>query len=184
MKGKTSMKIIYLAAHIASHPNWDVTYQDIITERDIGGDMMDVDLTPYDVIIATPPCVYWSRALSTERRRLQSKRAQETKYLLPGTIRRLMHQEKPFIIENVRNYPLFKQYGIFEVPGIYTIEYGRHTYWTNIPFNPVGIKTYNNGYHTESGYVRHKGINLQGGQEVHNVIEYWLEVVKAYEKDN
>lgn len=32
------MKIIYLASHIAKHPNWDIIYQDITGKRDIGGD--------------------------------------------------------------------------------------------------------------------------------------------------
>lgn len=32
------MKIIYLAAYKAEHPNWNIIYQDINGKRDIGGD--------------------------------------------------------------------------------------------------------------------------------------------------
>ena len=170
------MKIIYLAAHIASHPNWDVTYQDITNKRDIGGDMMDVDLTPYDVIIATPPCNYWSRA---NYRRETSEYAQATKYLLPAILLRLQNQDKPYIVENVRNSNLFKQYGLYNGKS-YVYEHGRHTYWTNIPFNPNNIQQ---TFDFKTGGIRLKS-NTQGGDNVHIVIEYWLEVVKAYEKDN
>ena len=63
------MKGIYLAAFKAYHPNYDIVYQDINGKRDIGGDMMDVDLTQFDFIIATPPCNYYSRELRpTERK--------------------------------------------------------------------------------------------------------------------
>lgn len=51
-------KGIYLAAFKANHPNHNITYQDINGLRDIDGDMLQTDLTPYDFIIATPPCNY------------------------------------------------------------------------------------------------------------------------------
>lgn len=47
------MKGIYLASFTASHPGYEIIYQDINGERDLPGDMMDIDLTPYDFIIAT-----------------------------------------------------------------------------------------------------------------------------------
>ena len=56
------MKGVYLGAYQAYHPSHDLTYQDINGERDIDGDMLDCDLTPYDYVIATPPCNYWSKA--------------------------------------------------------------------------------------------------------------------------
>lgn len=74
------MKIIYLAAFKAHHPNWNMVYQDINGKRDIAGDMLEIDLTPYDVIIATPPCNYYSRA---NYRRETSEYSQKTKHLLP-----------------------------------------------------------------------------------------------------
>lgn len=177
------MNVIYLAAYEAYHHEFKVTYQDINGKRDIDGDMMDINLDPFDVIVATPPCNYWSRAHSTDERRNNSPYSVQTMYLLPGILLRLKTLNKPFIVENVRNYPLFSRWGLFEIPGIFTYEHGRHTYWTNILFNPSALPKYNNGYHpikedgSKGGYIRFKG-NDQGGLEVHNVINYWLELVK------
>lgn len=163
------MKIIYLAAYKAEHPNWNIIYQDINGKRDIGGDMMDVDLDPYDIIIATPPCNYWSIA---NYRRETSNYSQITKYLLPGAILRLKTLGKPFIIENVRNYELMSKYGLMNC-GLFIYEHGRHTYWTNVPFNPTMI--YQKADNIK--YIASK--DRQGGDNVHRVIEYWLEVVHA-----
>ena len=183
----TKQKIIYLAAYKAHHPNHDMDYNDIMKTSEhinVIGDMLQVDLEPYDIIIASPPCNYWSRAMSTEERRQKSKYAMETRHLLIDILKKMSKQDKPFIVENVRNAPLFVQYGLYDLP-LYVYEYGRHTYWTNIPFNPQGCKTYNNGFHNEKGgYMRYKGINLQGGQEVHDVIERWLEVTHGTQNNN
>lgn len=78
------MKGIYLAAFEAYHPNHDIIYQDINGLRDLGGDMLDVDLSSYDFIIATPPCNYWSRC---NYRRDISDYSLKTKHLLPGIIK-------------------------------------------------------------------------------------------------
>ena len=94
------MKGIYLAAFRAEHPNYNIIYQDINGKRDIGGDMMEVDLTSYDFNIATPPCNWWSKA---NYRRDRSPYALQTKHLLPDIIKKLCEQDKPFIVENVRN---------------------------------------------------------------------------------
>lgn len=160
------MKIIYLASYLANHPNYDIDYQDINGKRDIGGDMMDVDLDPYDIIIATPPCNYWSRA---NYRRETSNYSQITKYLLPATILRLKTLGKPFIIENVINNQLMKQYGLMNC-GLFIYEHGRHTYWTNVPFNPTMIYQKADNIN----YIASK--DRQGGDNVHNVIEYWLNI--------
>ena len=96
------MKGIYLAACKARHPNYDIIYQDIDKKYkcDLDGDMMNIDLTDYDFIIATPPCNWWSKANPYYK---TSKYALETKHLLPDTIIKLGSQSKPFIIENVIN---------------------------------------------------------------------------------
>ena len=47
------MKGIYLGAYKAHHDSYDIDYQDINGLRDIGGDMLTVDLDKYDFIIAT-----------------------------------------------------------------------------------------------------------------------------------
>ena len=181
------MKIIYLAAFKAEHPNYNITYQDINGKRDIGGDMLKVDLNPYDVIIATPPCNYWSRA---NYRRETSEYSQKTKHLLPKILKKLSNQNKPFIVENVRSPILYEKAGLFNLP-IFMYIHGRHTYWTNIPFNPSNIKQYNeyqlmickkleDGTWFKSGqkYIGNmknmSSNNRQGGQNVHDVIEYWL----------
>lgn len=101
----SKLKGIYLASFTANHPNHDIIYQDINGLRDIPGDMMFVDLSPYDYVIATPPCNYWSRA---NYRRETSKYSQQTKHLLPGILAKLVANHKPFIVENVRNDKMFK----------------------------------------------------------------------------
>jgi site-specific DNA-cytosine methylase len=129
------MKIIYLAAFKAYHPNWNMDYQDINGKRNIPGDMLEVDLTPYDVIIATPPCNYYSRA---NYRREISIYSQKTKHLLPGILDKLIKLDKPFIVENVINRVRMKDI-INSFNGWY-YEIGRHSYFTNIPFNANHIK--------------------------------------------
>lgn len=163
------MKVIYLASYQALHPNFDITYQDINEKRDIAGDMLEVDLTPYDVIIATPPCNYWSRS---NYRRESSEYSQKTKHLLPTILTRLAFQNKPFIVENVRSSIKYKEAGLYDLPDVYIYIHGRHTYWTNIPFNPKGLKQINDNINNKSSLSR------QGGYNVHVVIDYWLEVIK------
>lgn len=172
------MKGIYLAAFMASHPNYDIVYQDINGKRDIGGDMMDIDLTPYDFIIATPPCNYYSRC---NYRRETSLYSQMTKHLLPSIIDKLCKQDKPFIVENVRNSTLFEKLGLYDKPCfIYII--GRHTYWTNIMFS-CDIEQRQDFKH--GGKVIRYGIQFigskdrQGGWNVHNVMEVFLDTIHS-----
>ena len=163
------MKVIYLGAYKALHCKWDITYQDINGKRDIGGDMLEVDLSFYDVIIATPPCNYYSKARGNRK---PSKYAEDTKHLLPEIVKKLSSQSKPFIVENVRNLRKFADLGLFDLP-IFFYFVGRHTYFTNIPFNPSNIKqNYDFRIHGKKLVS-----NTQGGDNVHNVIEYWLENV-------
>ena len=188
------MKIIYLASFKANHPGHDIIYQDINGKRDISGDMMEIDLSPYDVIIATPPCNYYSRA---NYRRETSEYSQMTKHLLPNILKKLIKLNKPFIFENVRSPKIFSKLGLFSLP-LYIYIHGRHTYWTNVAFNPSNIKQENeyklsvckkleDGTWLKTGqiYVRNMSNissgNRQGGQNVHNVIEYWIQTVKAYD---
>jgi site-specific DNA-cytosine methylase len=158
------MNILYLASFKANHPNWNITYQDINGKRDIDGDMMDIDLTNYDIIIATPPCNYYSRA---NYRREISEYSQKTKHLLPDILKKLKQINKPYIVENVVNYNLMKEF--YDQDFVYQI--GRHTYWTNIPFNYQKNQIHDD-IHNSSKSKR------QGGQNVHDVIEYWLNLTK------
>lgn len=172
------MKGIYLAAFKAIHPGYDIVYQDINGKRDIPGDMMDIDLSPYDFIIATPPCNYWSRA---NYRRERSEYSQMTKHLLPGILKKLCAQDKPFIVENVRNDRMFTLHHLYELPcHIYKI--GRHTYWTNIMFSCDVEQRQDFKY---GGYFVKDLQNLsrsdrQGGYNVQQVIERWLDTLKYY----
>ena len=184
------MKVIYLAAFKAYHPNYNITYQDINGQRDIDGDMLETNLDGYDVVIATPPCNYYSRA---NYRRETSEYSQKTKHLLPSILHKLVEIDKPFIVENVRNPKLFNNAGLDNLP-VFKYIHGRHTYWTNVMFDPSNIKQHNEyklktcikledgtWYKTGQTYigVQNKASkNRQGGENVHNVIEYWLDVVK------
>ena len=91
---------------------------------------------------------------------------------------------------------MFKNYGLYD-GNFLVYEYGRHTYWTNIPFNPKGIEQTRDfasvnkpimvdgkkmwltpkGKIVNSNGVTRLKSNTQGGDNVHKVIEYWLEVV-------
>lgn len=161
------MKGIYLAAFKANHPEYDIDYQDINGQRDISGDMLEIDLTPYDFIIATPPCNYYSKARGNKK---PSDYAEKTKHLLPSILNKLIQLDKPFIVENVRNKPAFMKIGLYNL-SCFVYHHGRHTYWTNIMFNPKHV---NQKYDFKYGGVALVK-NTQGGDNVHNVIEYWLE---------
>lgn len=176
-------KGIYLASYKAYHPNHNIIYQDINGERDIGGDMLDIinskELGNYDYIIATPPCNWWSRA---NWRRDSSEYAIKTKHLLIDTLKELSCCGIPFIIENVRNDKQFKAHGLYDYPGINVYKIGRHTYWTNVEFKcddiiqkpKVEIRNGKRIWLSSQHLPRNK---RQGGEEVHQVIERWLEGV-------
>ena len=172
------MKGIYLASYKAEHPNHDIIYQDINGERDLGGDMMEIDLDPYDFIIATPPCNWWSRA---NYRRDRSEYALKTKHLLIDIIDKLCSQDKPFIVENVKNRKQFALHGLFDQK-CYVYFVGRHTYWTNIPLKVDDIIQvpkidFKNGKKRwlSSQHLARK--DRQGGEDVHQVIERFLQTI-------
>lgn len=170
------LKGIYLGAYKALHENYNIIYQDINNKRDLGGDMLEIDLTPYDYIIATPPCNYWSIA----RGNRISDYSLKTKHLLIEIIPKLLKLGKPFIVENVKNIPRMKKYNLFSYP-LYVYIIGRHTYWTNID---LGIMIYhiqqrqdfkNHGYVIKYDDMKNK--DHQGGFNVHTVIEEFLKEI-------
>ena len=141
--------------------------------------MLTIDLEPYDFIIATPPCNWWSRA---NYRRDSSLYALSTKLLLPCILFKLETIGKPFIVENVKNDKQFKKYRLFDFPCMYIYKIGRHTYWSNVKFDVSDIiqtpkVDYKNGKKRwlSSQHLARK--DRQGGEEVHQVIERFLEVV-------
>ena len=173
------MKGIYLASFEALHHGHDIVYQDINGKRDIGGDMMQVDLATYDYIIATPPCNWWSRA---NYRRNTSEYALKTKHLLIDILAKLIDQKKPFIVENVRNDKQFKAHGLFD-NNLFIYRIGRHTYWSNILFY-VGDIHQEPKVEMVDGKKRYLSSQTlsrkkrQGGQEVHEVIERFIQTLE------
>lgn len=172
------MKGIYLGACRAYHPNYNLDYNDIEPgyHNNIICDMMKVDLSNYDFIIATPPCNWWSRA---NWRRDSSPYALCTKELLPNILIKSALSGKPFIIENVRNYSRFKNNGIIDICDKYSIfiyEYGRHTYFSNLMCNFNNIDQVNDNI--QNSY-NGKNVYRQGGYNVHQVIEYWLKLIHS-----
>ena len=164
------MKGIYLGAYKAYHSNYDIDYNDIKKTSEyinVIDDMLNVDLSKYDYIIATPPCNYWSRA---NYRRETSRYAQATKHLLIDIIDKLIKLDKPFIVENVRNNPLMNKYNLLD-KDCYILQHGRHTYWTNIMFDTTSIKQIIDNVENKSRS------NRQGGLNVYNVIERFLKVI-------
>lgn len=166
------LNIIYLAAGKGKIeiPGTSVTYQDKIIKRDLSGCMLEIDLSSYDVIIATPPCNYWSRAHGKNINREKSEISQATKHLLPDILDKLSKQTKPYIVENVINKNLMRDI-INNFNGFY-YEIGRHSYFTNIAFNGKYIKQ-TTDFSSGGTYIGKKG-QRQGGENVKNVLEYWL----------
>lgn len=167
------MKGVYLCAYKSKKFNYDIDYNDILDLPNINlkCSCLDIDLSNYDFILGSPPCNYWSRA---NWRRNVSDYALNTKCLLPLLLEKCYKSGKPFILENVRNDNLFLQEGIYSLCdnlGILTYFVGRHTYFTNIMFNPSNILQVFDNIHNVSSSMR------QGGINVYNVFNIWLEVV-------
>jgi site-specific DNA-cytosine methylase len=162
------MKIIYLASYYAQlNTLHTVIYQDKYIKRDLSGDMLDIDLTPYDLIIATPPCNYYSRG---NYRRETSLYSLNTKHLLPNIINKLKNINKPYIVENVRNPKLMEKI-IKEFNGyIYTV--GRHTYFTNVLFAPNTV--YQEKYIIQNTSKKKR----EGGNNVNTVFELFIRTVE------
>lgn len=174
-------KVIYLAAGEAElftydNNDFDITYQDKFIKRDLGGDMLQVPLDKYDILIATPPCNYWSRA---NYRRETSKYALETKHLLPDIIKKFKATGKPFIVENVINKRLMSEI-IKDNSDIYYYEHGRHSYFTNI-----NMSDYIKDIPQIADNVKRKSQRQrQGGFNVNIVLTYFIYdlINKEYKK--
>lgn len=172
-----NMKGIYLAACKARHSNYNIVYQDIDKKYkcELNGDMLMTDISNYDFIIATPPCNYWSRANPYYMR---SEYSRITKHLLPATILKLASQKKPFIIENVINKTRMTKYGVMQIIELYPelnyLEVGRHCYISNRYIEFLKEVPQIQDFKYGGKRVNKDGYN-QGGTNVFNVIEKWLE---------
>ena len=179
------MKGIYLASYEALHPEYDIVYQDINGKRDIGGDMLDVDLSNYDYIIATPPCNFWSIA----RGNRCSQYSLDTKHLLPEIIKKLQTLNKPFIVENVINKKRFTENGIYDIAKCNIYYINRHSYFTNIEFTEQEIAELESKSRQDFKYggktILYPDMNNkkhQGGYNVYLVIDKFIEKVIKEEK--
>lgn len=159
------LKGIYLGAYLAHHPNYNIEYQDINGLRDINGCMLEVNLNNYDYIISTPPCNYYSRG---NYRRNVSTYSLSTKHILPSILEKCIKLGKPFIVENVRNKPMYNKLNLLKLP-CYVYFIGRHTYWSNIEFDPSNVVQVKDNIN----FINPK--DRQGGINVHNVVELFLE---------
>lgn len=127
-----TLKVIYLCARehrLKPIEGVEVIYNDIDPRFgcDLVGDCMDVKLRKYDILIATPPCNYWSKA---NYRREFSKVAQATKHLLPDLLMRFEVSGKPYIIENVDNMNLMiREFNASRYPWFRN---GHHIYFSNL----------------------------------------------------
>lgn len=169
------MKGVYLFCGRARHFDYDIDYVDIDSHfGDIVCDALDVDLSKYDYVIATPPCNWWSRANPYYK---SSEYSLNTKHLLPDIIRKLGSLDKPFLIENVINKKRMSENGVFTLAnsfGMFCQFVGRHTYWTSFVYDLSCPQ------HQDFRYggrrINQDGHN-QGGSNVHNVVEKWLKYV-------
>lgn len=160
------MKGIYLFSCIAIHKNFDLVYQDINGNRDIGGNAFDIDLSQYDYIIATPPCNYYSKI---NNKRDESEYALKTKDYLPMIIAKLLEFNKPFIVENVINESLIPHQYDYDC---YVYKVGGHSYWTNIRLDHIYDLPY-----VKQNKTKDNTLFRQGGYNVHLAVEYFLRVI-------
>ncbi len=167
-------KVIYLASGRAKLKYDNVVYNDMYEAADLKCDMLQVDLNKYDLILASPPCNFYSRARGGNKPSVYSL---NTKHLLPTIIKKCIKLNKPFIIENVRNKPLFKKLGLFNFP-CFIYFHGRHTYWTNVMINFSNIPQ---SFDFSYGGVKLKTY-IQGGENVNNVFDYFIEYVNENNK--
>ena len=139
-------KVVYLAAGeaVISVPGCNVVYNDLYLSRDLKCDLLDVKLSDFDIVLASPPCNFYSRA---NYRRYSSNYSLLTKNLLPRILADLIVLGCPFIVENVINKKLMSSVDPFlkkliagEVLGVFYYEFGRHCYFTNVDMSAYSFK--------------------------------------------
>lgn len=162
----SDLKVLYLAAGYGVVDFPGVVYQDKFVKRDIGGDMLEIDFNGFDVILASPPCNFYSKAVSFQR---LSNYSLETKHLLPGILEKLEKSDKKYIVENVINKKRMKD--IILHSSSHYFEYGRHSYFTNVPFNCSNFQFSKCNINNISSFSR------QGAGGVNDIFKYFLQVV-------
>ena len=135
---------------------------------DIVGDVVEVPLDNYQILMATPTCNYYT----TLRRNLASQYALNTRHLLPVLIKKYAETGKPFIIENVINQRRMANF-LYNLPkGVYFYKHGRHSYFTN-----VELPLLQNVYQRHEYVKDLKNSERQGGFNVEIVLEHFIDTV-------
>lgn len=151
------MRGVYLCSRLHRIPGCDIDYNDIVDYPgiDLCCDALDVDLSKYDFIIATPPCNYYSKA---NYRRDISDVAQSTKHLLPLILDKCIKAGKPFIVENVLNKNLLPR-----LADVYWFQFNYHIFYTNellLAFNYLPLERQNKENKTRSKRDGNKCVDM------------------------
>ena len=96
-------------------------------------------------------------------------------HLLPCLLIRLRSIGKPFIIENVRNDPMFEKFEIYEnAKGLNIYRLGRHTYFTNVKLDLSEVSQINDSIQNISHGSR------EGGENVKRVIDNFIKSIGGW----
>lgn len=169
------IKTIYLASGYAKLKAENVTYNDLVVPRENRQHMLDVDLTQYDILIATPPCNFYSYARGASP---PSKYALETAHLLLEIIIKFHETGKPFIVENVTNKTTLDFIWAMSADlGLYRFKHARHTYITNIMFD---VRSVAEEFDFDSSQKLLNPFNdRQGGYQVSAVFDCFVKAAKS-----
>ncbi|MCL2621422.1 MAG: hypothetical protein FWD32_00070 [Firmicutes bacterium] len=172
---KQEFKTIYLASGYAKLKEFGVIYNDLIIPRENRQCMLEVDLSDYDILIATPPCNFYSYARGAK---LPSKYALETAHLLLEIIIKFHGTGKPFIVENVTNRTALDFIWVMAAElGLYRFKHARHTYTTNVRFDISGVpKEFD---FCKGGYFVNPFGNRQGGNQVSAILDLFVKAAKS-----
>jgi len=168
-------KIIYLAAGYAKLQEPGVVYNDLIIPRENRQDMLEVDLSQYDILIATPPCNFYSYARGAKK---PSEYALSTAHLLLEIIIKFYETGKPFIVENVTNKNTLDFIWAMSADlGLYRFKHARHTYITNIKFDIDSVpKEFD---FKTGGYFINTFSDRQGGNQVSAILDLFIKAAKS-----
>lgn len=168
-------KVIYLASGYAKLQEPGVVYNDLIIPRENKQDMLEVDLSLFDILIATPPCNFYSYARGCK---IPSKYALSTAHLLLEIIIKFYHTDKPFIVENVTNRTsLDFIWAMCADLGLYRFKHARHTYITNVRFDIGSVpKEFD---FCKGGYFVNTFSDRQGGNQVSAILDLFVQAAKS-----
>lgn len=175
-------KILYGCCFTADLNCELIDYVDIIPNlkkskgRYICSSIENINFNDYDIILCSPPCNFYSRAAGNRH----SDYALKTRHLLPFCINEAYKTGKPFIVENVRNR---KYMFNLDIPNdVIIIEYGRHTYFTNILFN-IQSAVQRQDFKMHGHVIKYDDmpdLSHQGGFNVNNVFVEFLKSLGVF----